>query len=69
MDQAHLEETGESGDRRIRLIYGGVELSDREWLRPQSARISLLTCVTGFECLDSLHAASETSNALRKPIS
>ncbi|CAE7949279.1 unnamed protein product [Symbiodinium sp. KB8] len=36
VDQAHLEETGESGDRRIRLIYGGVELSDREWLRGAS---------------------------------
>ena len=35
--QGHLEENSESGDWRLRLIYGGVELADKEWLRPPSA--------------------------------
>eukprot|EP00439_Symbiodinium_sp_Y106_P075439 s929_g14.t5 len=36
IDQGHLEENSESGDWRLRLIYGGVELADKEWLRGAS---------------------------------
>ncbi|CAE7618791.1 Ucp2 [Symbiodinium sp. CCMP2456] len=36
LDQGHWEETGQSGDWRIRLIYSGMELADREWLRGAS---------------------------------
>ncbi|CAE7819924.1 unnamed protein product [Symbiodinium sp. CCMP2592] len=36
IDQGNWEEGSKSDDWRLRLIYGGVELADREWLRGAS---------------------------------